>query len=252
MSHEEIRDLLALYALGSLDESETRDVETHLETCGSCRLELAGLADTVGVLGLGAEPRTPAPALRTRILRSVAALPAGAIDRRAAKLMRPRPSWSPAATWASFGAAALAAGFAMFVWGSRARQSTMELELASERDARELLSSPDAVTLVLTGTEAAPQASARLAFDRRTGRALLFAYDLPPAPEGQAYQLWCIQAGKPMPQRVFSPDASGRGILGDEIPPEGREGSIFAVTLEPASGMPQPTGLMVLKGAVDS
>lgn len=256
MSHEEIRELLALYALGSLPESEARVVEAHLEACAGCRLELAELADTLGILGLGAEPASPSPELRRRILGSVAKLGGDAeqaVGRRTSDLMRTGAStWASTVPWAGLGAGVLAAAFAMYMWGARERLATTEQQLARERDTAEFLSAPETVTLVLSGTDAAPRARARLAYDRRTGRALLFAYDLPPAPEGKAYQLWCIVGGKPMPGQVFHPDASGRGLLGDEIPAEGRQGSIFAVTIEPASGMPQPTGEMVLKGAVDS
>ena len=124
-------------------------------------------------------------------------------------------------------------------------------ELARTRADRELLAAPEAHTATLAGTKMAERARARLTFDERTGRAMLMAADLPPAPAGKAYQLWFIAEGKPpMPGSVFQTDASGHAEMHDIVPPEGRRSaSVFAVTLEPASGVSAPTGEMYLKSS---
>ncbi|HEX8423325.1 MAG TPA: anti-sigma factor, partial [Pyrinomonadaceae bacterium] len=103
----------------------------------------------------------------------------------------------------------------------------------------------------LSGTKVAERARARLTFDARTGRAMLMAADLPPAPTGKAYQLWFIAEGKPpMPGSVFQPDARGHAEMHETIPPEGRsDAAVFAVTLEPAGGVSAPTGEMYLKSS---
>lgn len=97
----------------------------------------------------------------------------------------------------------------------------------------------------LAGTNLMPQAHAMLAFDKN-GRAILMAKGLPPAPAGKAYQLWFIAGGQPMPGRVFTTDASGSGSLKDQIPPEARNSAVFAITVEPESGVKSPTGEMYL------
>jgi hypothetical protein len=123
-------------------------------------------------------------------------------------------------------------------------------ELARMRADRELLAAPEAHTATLAGTQLAARARARLTFDERTGRAMLMASDLPPAPKGKAYQLWFIASGKPpMPGSVFQTDASGHAEMHDIVPPEGRRAAIYAVTLEPASGTSAPTGEMYLKSS---
>jgi anti-sigma-K factor RskA len=122
-------------------------------------------------------------------------------------------------------------------------------ELARERDDMKVLSASTLTMASLKGMEStAPRARARLAYDHDTGRAVLFAYDLPPAPAGKAYQLWYIADGRPLPGGVFKPDASGQGILRDQVPAEGLNASLFAVTLEPQSGVSQPTGEKYLLG----
>lgn len=123
------------------------------------------------------------------------------------------------------------------------------VELARARREHDLLASPDARTADLSGTHVAESAHARLIYDARTGEAMLTATNLPAAPAGKAYQLWFIADGKPLPGAVFKADAQGRAEMHDQIPAEGRRAQIFAVTLEPASGVQSPTGEMYLKGA---
>ncbi len=122
--------------------------------------------------------------------------------------------------------------------------------LAREREARELISSPEARIMTLAGTEMATRARAKFVYDRTTGRAMLMADDLPPAPAGKAYQLWFIAEGKPpMPGQVFNTNAAGHAEMRDQLPEEARSATVFAVTLEPSNGVPAPTGPMYLKGA---
>jgi anti-sigma-K factor RskA len=117
-------------------------------------------------------------------------------------------------------------------------------ELARVREQQAPLGSPESQSTLLAGTKVAPRAHAMLAFDKRTGRAMLLAYDLPPAPAGKAYQLWFIADGHVMPGGVFTPDARGHAEVRDQMPAEGLKApsAIFAVTLEPAGGVVAPTG----------
>ena len=116
--------------------------------------------------------------------------------------------------------------------------------MARERQMRdELIAAPDARVTELEGTSVAPQAHARFAYNRRTGRAMLFAYDLPPAPAGKAYQLWFISDGKPpLPGGTFTPDTKGRAMINEQVPDAGRNASAFSITLEPQPSASAPTG----------
>jgi anti-sigma-K factor RskA len=176
----------------------------------------------------GADPREPAP--------------------RGNEVVRPARNFG--ASLAAAGvllAAAVAAACAMYALGLFARERALETELAVQRDLAAFLSSPETATIVLAGTEAAPKARLKLAYDRSSGRARLFGYDLPPPPAGHAYQLWFIVGGTPRAGRVFTPDATGQGSWNEDVPPEGRDAAVFAVTLEPASGVAMPSGPMILK-----
>jgi hypothetical protein len=108
-----------------------------------------------------------------------------------------------------------------------------------------LLGDPATRVVSLAGLPPSPAAQGRLLWNPHAG-GLLVTADLPPAPAGKAYELWAIAGGKPLPAGVFAVDPTGRASLRVE-PIEGVakvEG--FAVTLEPAGGVPAPTGQMYL------
>ncbi len=100
----------------------------------------------------------------------------------------------------------------------------------------------------LTGTNEAPQARGQLVYDRQSGRATLYAYDLAPAPSGKVYQLWFIAGGKPISGGVFITNAAGRVVVTRQMPVEARNASDFAITLEPQGGVSAPTGKKYLIG----
>jgi anti-sigma-K factor RskA len=125
--------------------------------------------------------------------------------------------------------------------------------IAREREARELISAPEARIMTLAGTEMATRARAKFVYDRKTGKAMLMADDLPPAPAGKAYQLWFIADGKPpMPGHVFNTNAEGHAEMRDQLPDEALGATIFAVTLEPSNGVNAPTGPKYLLGGAAS
>jgi anti-sigma-K factor RskA len=166
--------------------------------------------------------------------------------------------WSAPATFAALAAALAFVALIVSLFVLWQRNNRMQAEMASLRErldqtqgelARQIekqapLASPESQAALLAGTNAAPLAHAMLAFDRKTGHAMLIANDLPPAPAGKAYQLWFIAGGHVMPGGVFTPDARGHAEMHDQMPAEGLKApsAIFAVTLEPAGGVVAPTG----------
>lgn len=273
ISHDEEKEMLAAHALGALDEVEARSVEEHLATCAECRAELEEWRATAGALAYSVKPAEPPPQLRSRILESVRVSEAATAPKIAGKTKREVSSSNVIAMprrWrdrgqtlgaiaASLAAIALAASLflAWRLYTTRAElaryQRAVEVlarQASEERQARELLTSPQSQSAVLAGTNMAPAARAQLAFDRRTGHAMLFAYDLPPAPAGKAYQLWFISNGKVMPGKVFTTDTTGRAMISEQVPVANLgDALVFAVTLEPSSGVQTPTGEKYLLSA---
>ena len=121
--------------------------------------------------------------------------------------------------------------------------------LARGREALAMLMAGDAAKFELAGTPMAQKAHAMLAYDRKTGHAMLMVEGLPAAPADKAYQLWFIAGGKPMPGKVFNSDAEGKAMMDDDVPAAAREHAVFAVTLEPKNGVTAPTGQIYLASA---
>ncbi|HEX8634297.1 MAG TPA: anti-sigma factor [Pyrinomonadaceae bacterium] len=287
--YKELIALDALDVLEGGDESR-RALEAHLAACADCRAESNALRDAAAslVYAAAAPPVAAAPELRARILSAIKSLPQE--DARPAPVSGDAAATAAAhasnvssfdefarrretrevrvgrrllvfgSLAASLALAALLITLAL-AWQRNARLQNelaqlsetvnrTQQELARTRADRELLAAPAARTAALAGTKVAERAHARLTFDVQTGRAMLTAADLPPAPAGKAYQLWFIAEGRPpMPGSVFQPDASGHAEMHETIPPAGRTAAIFAVTLEPAGGTSAPTGEMYLKSS---
>lgn len=64
-------ELLEAYALDALDEEESLQVEAHLDWCGPCSREAAGLQESLASLELIAERTQPPRELQARLMRSL-------------------------------------------------------------------------------------------------------------------------------------------------------------------------------------
>lgn len=106
--------------------------------------------------------------------------------------------------------------------------------------------------VALDGTESAPGSRGSVLWSPDEKKAVFHASGLPRPPAGRDYQLWVIDGDTPRSEGVFPVDDQGRAThVLPEVPAPGNVGA-FAVTLEPAGGVPQPTGAMVLRGAVSA
>ncbi len=73
--HDTIGAMLDEYALGQLSQDERRDVETHVRECDVCAADLRELTIVMEGLAHSPDPVTPPPALRQRVLASLATQP---------------------------------------------------------------------------------------------------------------------------------------------------------------------------------
>ena len=74
------------------------------------------------------------------------------------------------------------------------------------------------------------------------------ASNLPPLPAGRTYQLWVVTAQAPISAGFLTPDARGSVSEVFNTPPDIPQPVAMAVTIEPAGGMPAPTGEKYLVG----
>ena len=255
MNREEIRELAAVYALGGLDGEDRARFEALLQS-GDAEAT-AALRDFERTLAdLAAESaEAPPPSVKAQLMERIVA---------EGRREPPRAVVTPFRWRRAFWAAALAAGIAAIAaiavglsisasyekrLDALAREAVvLKAELERERRLLTMLSDPGTEIVALSGREPAPAARARMIWNAPVG-GLLVAAGLPPAPAGKAYQLWAI-VGKnpPVSAGVFTVDAKGTGSL--RVPPLIGVGKVdvFAVTLEPAGGLPAPSGQMYLAG----
>jgi anti-sigma-K factor RskA len=81
---------------------------------------------------------------------------------------------------------------------------------------------------------------------------LFYSFNMPQPPPGKEYQVWFMTEREgPVSAGLFTPDNVGTGVVLAE-PPSKFFGRIVAaaVTLEPAGGLPKPSGEMYLRGSL--
>jgi anti-sigma-K factor RskA len=268
MNQERLLEMAPLAALGALDGEDRSTFEAALATSPTLGKELAAFEELVGRLAREVDPVSPSPGLRRRVLEATR-------PSAAATVARPAPPRRPVLAWLAAAAAVLLGVGLLIARHERAaarreaemakaqvetlsaqmRDALAKLEglqkqIAEERSVRELIAHGESRVATLAGLPAAPQARARMVWNPASREAVLLAEGLAPAPAGKAYEVWVIAGAQPVPAGTFQVDASGRAVF--RLPPVADVARVktFAVTLEPASGTPAPTGPMVLAGAV--
>ena len=232
-AHGDVKALAAPYVLGSLEPDEKDAFEAHLATCGECTAEVQSLRRTADALAYAVPQRTPPAELRERVLGSFKKTQATAA---VARPVRPEMrSWWPLA--ASLILVAAVGAYAV----------RLQMRVGDLQSSMEVLAAPDLVRIDLAGQPTAPQSSGRALWSRNRG--MVFATsNLPAAPAGKVYQVWVVTARAPISAGLFVPDPAGGGMTYFYTPPDIPAPTAVAVTLEPAGGVPAPTGQFYLVG----
>jgi anti-sigma-K factor RskA len=257
-THETFDELAAVYAVGALDGEDLVRFEAHLaEGCARCALILLDSREALARVALADPPAVPPPGVKAALLERlrVEAPPAA----RRAPARAGWVPWAAATAAVAVVAAMLTGGMVASRYEARLGQMARETaavrerllrseaalreQVAVYRDAVELLRDPATRVVELRGAGPSPEATGRLVWHETAG-GQLFVANLPPAPAGQAYELWTLGGAAPRPAGVFKVDASGRAI--HKVEPVPGEVPKFAVTLEPEAGVPAPTGPIVL------
>jgi anti-sigma-K factor RskA len=247
-THEELKANAAGYVLGSLDPEERRAFETHLAGCAECSAEVASLRPVIGALATAVPQVTPRAELRDRILSGiVAGAGEGAGLKTRPYTVHDRKSPAPL-TWLPLAAAiVIAVGAAVYVARLQRQMGELQARFDQAQATTAVLAAPDLARIDLQGQPVAPDARARALWSRSRG--LVFtAANLPPAPEGKAYQVWVVTAQAPISAGLLTPDSSGIGTQYYMTPADIAPPVAVAVTLEPAGGVPAPTGERYLIG----
>jgi len=237
--HSLLRENIPAYALGALDAEDIRALEVHLQTCESCRAELADYRFVSDNLLSAIPPAQPSPALRKRLQSH---LPS------AQKTTRPRFIWS-FSRLAMGGALALLFVMNLFSFAQmralQRQQLSVQRQLQNNQAALAMLSYPGTEALAI----AAGNISGTVLLDRDRNSAALVVWNLPELSEEQTYQIWLIEADEDrVSAGLFRPQAD----LPYTTQPVFSSQSIsnfvgIGVTVEPSGGSEQPTGPRIFK-----
>jgi len=250
-THDELKANAAGYVLGGLDVQERLAFESHLTQCVECTAEVASLRPIVGALATAVPQVTPRAELRDRVIRSLDSVAAGLQTGPGPDVQTRRDSASmrmSAPAWLALAAAiAIAIGAAAYAMRIQRQMGELQARFDQVQATGAVLAAPDLARIDLQGQPIAPDARARALWSRSRG--LVFtAANLPPAPAGKAYQVWVVTAQMPISAGLLTTDTTGGGTRYYYTPPDIAAPVAVAVTLEPAGGVPAPTGERYLIG----
>jgi len=227
------------YALGALDAKDAAALEAHLQTCASCRDELAAYGLTSNNLLMSLPPQEPSVALRKRLQSH---LPS------ARKKTRTRRHWS---------FSRLAGGLAILlllafnivsfsqVRALRSQQAQLMDQIQNGQMALVMLSYPHTQSFPIQ----ADHLTGSLLLDKEYNNAVLILRGLPAIPENQTYQVWLIASnGERTSAGLLRPQTDVPFI---SEPIESAQELVnfvgVGMTIEPAGGSDHPTGTQVFR-----
>jgi septal ring factor EnvC (AmiA/AmiB activator) len=129
--------------------------------------------------------------------------------------------------------------------------ATLQGEL-SELDATlRQLSAPQVRLVRLAGLPPSPGAKANLLWNPAAQTGVLLTSGLRQIPPNRVYELWAFAGNEPVPAGIFEVDEAGHAFLRlPPLPPRAKRYDKFAVTIEPAGGVPKPTSPPHLLGSL--
>jgi anti-sigma-K factor RskA len=237
--HVPFRENIPAYALGALDAVDIAALEAHLQTCASCRDELAAYRATSDSLLMALPPQKPSAALRRRLQRR---LPS------AQKAMRPRLNWSIGRVAVGIAVVLMLALNVFSISQVRAlqRQQTQLMDqMQKGQMALAMLSYSKTQTLPIN----AENVTGSVLLDIEYNNAVLILRGLPSITDDQTYQIWLIAPNE---------ERTNAGLLRPQIDQPFISEAIYAtqdlanfvgigMTVEPAGGSDHPTGPQVFR-----
>ena len=269
MSHDEAFSALGALAVDALDADERAAVMAHAATCLICRQELAELRETASNLAFAAPAAAVGDETRDRIRGRLLA-------RAAADPRRPAPPkehaevvpitihWGRAGLFAAAASVLLVISLTVLGYVLRDRARLRDAAgIQTARAARERATTDSLRTVVLardsliagiTGRDVALMTLttngtkapfAYMFWDRRANTWTMIAHNMPELKPGRTYQLWLVTASSKISAGTFQPQ-NGDAVIRATYALPADQLKALAVTEEPAGGVPQPTGAMVM------
>ncbi len=251
--HDQVAELLGVYALDAVEPDESRLVEEHLVACPRCTAELNALRHVAAGLAVSGELESaePPPALWHRIADTIGeTIGDGTTERgRDASITPIRRRLGGSSGWGTAGrrpvwlaiagaAAAAIALLAVNLVDTQGRVDQLQSALAGRGPhsaVEAALSSPDHQVVDLRSSDGAQLAEIVV---QRNGTGYFVHSSMTELPSNETYQLWASIDGKPISLGLLGrrPSAGISFSLGTSVS-AARE---LMVTDEPAGGVSTP------------
>ena len=207
-SHDDLLDLVAVYALGAVNAEDARVVSAHLAVCAECRAEYDSLKPAADAVALSTDNRLDAqycPPMKARLMQAIDAL----------ELKPRRRPWPLMATTIL----AVAAAVALALFSASTERKLNDLQLAGAHVYR------------VPGGQ----------IYQTSQRVYLVMRELPPLPADHVYQAWTLAPGAKnvAPSATFVPDEHGFVVV--SLPEPAEQIGAVAVSVEPTGGSRAPT-----------
>lgn len=230
MTHDELRDLLGVYALDAVDDAERRLIDDHLAACAECRDEVDRHRSVAALLS-EADAAVPA-GLWSRVESDLRGRDASAVR------TLPRRRWSLPAMSAAAAALVALVGVQTVrldtakdrLAAAEQRTAVLEQALAAgalDEVARLAAADPRSRTLALAG-----EGGGGVVILLPDGTGLLASHNLSPLDPSHTYQLWAVLDGEVISAGLLGADP---GVVPFHIDPARLDGLV--ITQESAGGV---------------
>lgn len=255
--HNDFEALCAGYVLDTLEPEERLRFEEKLENATPEQFEIFTDMERVkNELALSVEPIEPSRELEERIFKQIERSK-GNRENSGPERSSVIPLWLYKVAALILFAAVLGVSFYSQNLTEMVRQQESTItELKNDLDRKEqlleVIAAREVKLVVMGGLDPSPDSYGKIIWDTDNQQAVLQLANLPAPPSDKDYQLWLIKDDQsPISAGVFNFEEPSNELFFkveqlNETPSPAE--NIFAVTLEPKGGVPQPTGDMFLFG----
>jgi anti-sigma-K factor RskA len=282
-----IQALLAGYVLGDLTPEEAEQLQQLLAENPALAIEINQLQEVLAVMPYGLPAASPSAQVRSQMLQAIQNEPlnltnldltnpnltnpnltntkpastasAAPISDRPTNLPTNRPTNRPTnaivprrrSRFALFAGGSIAAALALALglnnYQLRQQVSTMEAQVAHQKDLIAMLQQPQTRLVALKGMDQMAQSSGNAVITPGQAGTVLVLQALPAPPAGKSYQLWAIANGKKIACGDFTVTSQNRAVI--KLPISSTTADQLtglAITVETSPTPDAPTGPMVM------
>ena len=256
--HNDFESLCSGYVLNALSEEERREFEEKLKTATPEQMEFfRDLQQVRDDFALLSKPVSPPKELEDKIFESIDKKDADTDHDQVGSGASILPIWVYKVAAVTLLISTI--GIAYFTQNLNERvdeQEAIITQLRDDLDRKEqlldVIAAREVKLVVMGGLDPSPDGYGKIIWDTENQQAVLQLANIPAPPADKDYQLWLIKDDQsPISAGVFNFEQSSEELFFkveqlNEAPSP--EQNVFAVTLEPKGGVPQPTGSMFLFG----